>query len=75
MTIDTNSRFIGSELLKSHWKPSRVAERVRCYLVTAWRWERNIQVYGSLSPHRHGHGALGRRRKLTSAAKEALLEY
>ena len=73
MTIDDASRFMASELLKSHWKPSSVAERVRCHPATVYRWERNLQVYGSLNPHRHG--IRGRPRRLTSAAKEALLEY
>ena len=73
MTIDDASRFMASELLQAHWKPSAVAERVRCHPVTAHRWERNIQVYGSLNPHRHG--IRGRPRRLTSAAKEALFEY
>lgn len=73
MTIDTASRFMASELLQSHWKPSVVAQKIRCGRSTPYRWERNIQVYGSLNPH--CHGIRGRPRKLTTAAKEALLEY
>ena len=73
MTIDDASRFMASELLKAHWKPPVVAQKVRCHRSTPYRWERNLQVYGSLNPHRHG--IRGRPRRLTSAAKEALLEY
>ena len=73
MTIDKARRFTGSELLRSHWKPTAVAQKLRFHPVTAYRWERNLQTHGTPNPP--CHSTIGPRRKLTSAAKEKLLEY
>ena len=58
-------------LLESHWRPNVVAKDARCSRATAYRWERNLALYGDtvvlrISPP-------GRQRSLSPAAIEALL--
>ena len=61
-------------LLESHWRPDAVAKNVHVSVATAYRWERNIAIYGdTVLPRRYCHQ--GRPRSLSPAALEALLEY
>lgn len=61
-------------LLDSHWRPDAVAKDARCSRATAYRWERNPALYGDTVVPRT-ICTRGRGRKLSPAAKEALLEY
>ena len=61
-------------LLESHWRPDAVAKDARCSRATAYRWERRIAMYGDTVVPRSLYTP-GRRRGLSPAALEALLEY
>ena len=61
-------------LMESHWRPDAVAKDAHTSRSTAYRWERNIEIYGDTVIPRSLYTP-GRPHKLSPAALEALLEY
>ena len=79
--VDRDGRRIGTaaaestaeQLLASHWKPSAIAKEIRCSTRSVERWGERLQIYRSFhSPHSDSGG---RPRRITTAAKQSLLEY
>ena len=71
---DASVRQRAHLLLESHWRPDAVAKDARCSRATAYRWERNLALYGDTVIPRSIQ-TTGRPRGLSPAALEALLEY
>ena len=69
-SVHTRARL----LLENHWKPDAVAVDARCSRATAWRWERNLAIYGETNIPRHLYKP-GPSRSLSPAAKETLVKY
>ena len=71
--VDTASKTMAIELLRSYWKPEAIAEEGYYSLRIIYRWERNIHMYGGpnrLRLLRHGPG-----RRIHTTAKESLFAY
>ena len=62
-------------LYESHWRPFAVAKDACTSVSTAYRWERNLGIYGDTVIPRDVRATPGRRRRLSPAALEALIEY
>ena len=63
-------------LLESHWRPDAVARDARSSVSTAYRWERNLAIYGDTVIPRPLYAQTdGRPRSLSPAALKALIEY
>jgi transposase len=71
--IDTNTKSKAVALLQSHWRPDAIATKSHCHLSTAYRWEKRLQTFGAPNPP--GRLRTGRHRKITTAARNSLLEY
>ena len=73
---DPSVRQRAQLLLESHWRPQAVARNARASVATAYRWERNIGIYGDpvIPRHLYTH-TQGRSRRLTPDALESLIEY
>ena len=71
--IDTATKSKGVELLRSHWRPDAVAIESHCHQSTAYRWEQRLQMFEAPNPP--GRLKTGAPRRITTAAKNALLEY
>ena len=53
-------------LLERRWRPDAVAQDARCSRSTAYRWEKNIGIYGEPVIPRHLYAATsGGQRRLT----------
>ena len=71
---DTSVRQRAHLLLESHWRPDAVAKDARCSRATAYRWERNLAIYGdTVIPRRYY--SLGRSKSITPTALNAMLKY
>ena len=71
--IDTATKSKAVHLLRTHWRPDAVAEKSRCSLSTAYRWEQRLLIYGApADPYRL---RTGRPRSIPRAAVESLLQY
>ena len=73
-TKEAHVRQRAQLLLESHWRPEAVARDARSSRATAYRWERNIAIYGDTVIPRSLYSQ-GRPRRLSPAALDALLEY
>ena len=71
------SVHLRAKLLFEHrWRPEAVAQDAHCSRTTGYRWERNIAIYGEPVIPRHLYvPTQGPRRRLSPAAREALLNY
>ncbi|CAF9942716.1 hypothetical protein IMSHALPRED_004478 [Imshaugia aleurites] len=71
--LGTVARTKAEHLLYAHWKPPAVANETKCGRATAYRWNQRIQMYRTIDiPYAQ---SAGRPRRITTAAKEWLLEY
>lgn len=71
---DPSVRRRAQLLLESHWRPDAVAQDAHSSTSTAYRWERNLAIYGHTTIPREKYHQ-GRYPKLSPAALEALLDY
>ena len=61
-------------LFEAGWRPEAVASDAHTHRSTAFRWERNLGVYGQTTVPRHLRSP-GPKRSLSPVALDALLEY
>ena len=64
----------GALLFDTYWRPEAVAEDVHIHQSSAYRWERNIAIYGQTTVPRRLFTP-GRRPAISPAALDGLLEY
>lgn len=79
LPIDITAKTKAEHLLHSHWRPSAIASELRnndvnCSLSTVYSWSQRQQMFGTIEPLPHALHS-GRPRRVTTAAKKALLEY
>ncbi|KAF6238437.1 hypothetical protein HO173_003404 [Letharia columbiana] len=73
---DPSVRQRAQLLLESHWRPEAVAADACSSVSTAYRWERNLAIYGdTVIPRDRYIHTQGRCRSLSPAALDALLDY
>ena len=69
----TVARTRAEHLLYAHWKPAAVAYEIRAGRTTIYKWQERLQMYRQIDNPTTLPG--GRPRRVTTAAKEWLLEY
>jgi transposase len=72
-TLDAFQRAKAVRYLLLGWRPDAIASEIRCHLVTVYRMERNLYIWGSATKPRIR--TIGQPRKLTPADEEALFSY
>lgn len=72
--IDTASKSKARGLLHAHWTPSAVADKIGSHMTTTYRWERRIQMYGTINPPYRLHRG-GRPPRMSTLVKKSMLEY
>ena len=79
LPLGTAAKAKAEHLLHSHWRPAAIASELRsdgvaCTARSVYTWSQRLQMYRTMGPLLQAQPA-GRPRRVSKAAKKALLEY